>query len=312
MGFAPPHGPCNAAFFPPPDRADTPSPFAPMATSAVTTTLNPDALVVSPRAPAGFSPASSPVLRRHVAAHGVVVPLPVRPLGDGAYEILAWPQVWDAARACALQAVPVTVMEGLSDPQAEALVAQHYPTKPAAPVDPIAQAQAFKAELERLRKTSPHPYRLLSALTGYRRTYLSHAIRLLTLPHQVQRLIRSGALRPRHARCLVTVPGAEAQMACAHEIVVRRLSATQAEALARAYCAAPQAECTRAAMGPSALGKDPDLVRLEQEVSDLTGCPTEIGARSITFRFASLDELDGLLYRLRSGSPSKAPDEDLW
>ena len=283
-----------------------------MATSAVTTTLNPDALVVSPRAPAGFSPASSAVLRRHVAAHGVVVPLPVRPLGDGAYEILAWPQVWDAARACALQAVPVTVMEGLSDPQAQALVAQHYPTTPAAPVDPIAQAQAFKAELERLRKTSPHPYRLLSALTGYRRTYLSHAIRLLTLPHQVQRLIRSGALRPRHARCLVTVPGAEAQMACAHEIVVRRLSATQAEALARAYRAAPQAERTRAAMGPSALGKDPDLVRLEQEVSDLTGCPTEIGARSITFRFASLDELDGLLYRLRSGSPSKAPDEDLW
>ena len=31
-------------------------------------------------------------------------------------------------------------------------------------------------------------------------------------------------------------------------------------------------------MGPSTLGKDPDLVRLEQEVSDLTGCPTEIGA----------------------------------
>ena len=128
----------------------------------------------------------------------------------------------------------------------------------------------------------------------------------------MQRLIRSGALRPRHARCLVTVPGAEAQIACAREIVDRRLSATQAEALARAYRAAPQAERIRAAMGLSMHGRDPDIVRLEQEVSDLTGCPTEIGARSITFRFASLDELDGLLRRLRSGSPSKAPGEDLW
>ena len=53
-------------------------------------------------------------------------------------------------------------------------------------------------------------------------------------------------------------------------------------------------------------------MRLEQEVSDLTGCPTELVARSITFRFTSLDELDGLLRRLRSGSPSKAPGEDLW
>ena len=203
-------------------------------------------------------------------------------------------------------------MEGLSDTEAQTLVAQHYPTTPAAPVDPIAQAQAFKAELERLRKTSPRPYRLLSALTGYRRTYLSHAIRLLSLPEEVQRLVRSGALRPRHARCLVTVPGAEAQVACAHEIVDRRLSATQAEALARAYRAAPRAERTRAAMRSSTHGKDPDIVRLEQEVSDLTGCPTEIGARSITFRFTSLDELDGLLRRLHSGSPSKAPGEDLW
>ena len=241
-----------------------------------------------------------------------MVPLPVRPLGDGAYEILAWPQVWDAARACALQALPVTVMPGLSQAEAQALVAQHYPATSPEPVDPIAQAQTFRAALERLRETSPCPYRHLSALTGYRRTTLSHAIRLLTLPLEVQRLIRAGELRPRHARCLVTVPGAEAQIACAHEIVDRRLSATQAEALARAYRAAPQAERTRAAMSPDAQGKDPDIVHLEQEMSDLTGCPTEIGTRSITFRFTSLDELDGLLRRLRSGSPSKAPDEDLW
>ena len=295
--------------FPPSDRTDTPSPSTPMATTALTTALHPDALVISPCAPAGFSPTSSPELRRHVAVHGVVVPLPVRRLSDHTYEILAYPHVWDAARACALPAVPVTVMEGLSDPEAQALVAQHYP---ATPIDPIAQAQAFKAELERLHKTSPCPYRLLSALTGYRRTYLSHAIRLLTLPLEVQRLISSGALRPRHARCLVTVPGAEAQIACAHEIVDRHLSATQAEALARAYRAAPQAERTRAVMGPGTHGKDPDIVRLEQEVSDITGCPTEIGARSIAFRFTSLDELDGLLRRLRSGSPSKPPGEELW
>ena len=283
-----------------------------MATSPVTTTLSTDALVPSAHAPAGFSPASSPELRRHVAAHGVVVPIPVRPLGADAYEILAWPQVWDAARACVLPVVPVTVMKSLSDAEAQALVAQHYPTTRAESVDPIAQAQAFRAALERLRETSPQPYRHLSALTGYRRTYLSHAIRLLALPLEVQRLVRSGALRPRHARCLVTLPGPEAQIACAHEIVDRRLSATQAEALARAYRAAPQAERTRAAMRLGTQDKDPDIARLEQEIGELTGCPTEIGARSITFRFTSLDELDGLLRRLRSGSPIKAPDEGLW
>ena len=203
-------------------------------------------------------------------------------------------------------------MEDLSDAEAEALVAQHYPPTAPMSVDPITRAQAFKDALERLRKATPQPYRHLSALTGYRRTYLSHAIRLLTLPLEVQRLIRSGALRTRHARCLVTLPGPEAQIACAHEIVDRRLSATQAEGLARAYRAAPQAERTRAAMSAHTQGKDPDITRLEQELAGLTGCPTEIGPRSITFRFTSLDELDGLLRRVRSGSPSKAPGESLW
>ena len=65
-----------------------------MVTPAITTRLDPDALVLSPGAPAGFSPESSPELRHHVAAHGVVVPIAVRRLSDRTYEILAWPHVW--------------------------------------------------------------------------------------------------------------------------------------------------------------------------------------------------------------------------
>ena len=108
-----------------------------------------------------------------------------------------------------------------------------------------------------LRITESHPKALLLAMTldatqfAFRRTYLSHAIRLFTLPFEVQRPIRSGELRPRHARCLITLPGPEAQIACAREIVDRRLSATQAEALARAYRVASQADGTRAAMSPN-------------------------------------------------------------
>ena len=121
-------------------------------------------------------------------------------------------------------------MEGLSDPEALALVAQHYSTaSPRSPSTPSPRPGTSRPNSSACARPSPHPYQLLSAPTGYRRTYLSHAIRLLTLPHQVQRLIRSGALRPRHARCLVTVPGAESQIACAREVVDRRLSAPQAE-----------------------------------------------------------------------------------
>ena len=170
MGFAPPHRPRNAACFPPPDRADTPSPFARRwPPSAVTTALHPRRArssapvrrrVSRPRAPRSSAATSPPTASWSPSrcARSATTPTKSSP-----------GRTSGTRRApCALQAVPVTVMEGLSDPQAQALVTQHYPTPPAAePVDPIAQARAFKAELERLRKTSPCPYRLLSALTGY-------------------------------------------------------------------------------------------------------------------------------------------------
>ena len=283
-----------------------------MATPPTPTTVRLDALRLSPRAPAHFTPTSSAALRRLVSAHGLVLPLPVRPLDDQTYEILAHPRLWDAARACALPKVPVIVLGDSSDPEAEALIAQHYRAAPTQDVDPITRAQGFHADLVRLRETSRQPYRLLSVLTGLRRTALSHAIRLLTLPREAQLLIRTGSLKPRHARCLVTLPSAEVQVACAHEIVDQRLSATQAEALARAYRAAPHAERARAAMNTSTAGKDPDIVRLEHELGELTGCPTQIATHSITFRFTSLDELDGLLRRLRTGSPLLVPNEDIW
>lgn len=49
---------------------------------------------------------------------------------------------------------------------------------------------------------------------------------------------------------------------------------------------------------------DRDLVRLEEDLSDAVGATVKInanrkGAGSVTIRFASLDQLDGLIERMR-------------
>ena len=175
-------------------------------------------------------------------------PLTPRTLGAAHENRTLWPL--KGARRVLVRCLPTTTQESRHHPLPlnETMV-----TPPATMIlslnalrPSLLASAGFEADLERLRKASPRPYRLLSALIGHRRPYLSHAIRLLTLPHEVQRLIRSGTLRPRHARCLVTLPGPEAQIACAHEIVDRHLSAAESETLARAYRGAPGPRSARA------------------------------------------------------------------
>ncbi|PKO55383.1 MAG: chromosome partitioning protein ParB, partial [Betaproteobacteria bacterium HGW-Betaproteobacteria-19] len=54
----------------------------------------------------------------------------------------------------------------------------------------------------------------------------------------------------------------------------------------------------------AALTPDRDIVRLEEEIADAIGATVKIkankkGAGEVTIRFGSLDQLDGLLGRLR-------------
>ncbi|MCB1744677.1 MAG: chromosome partitioning protein ParB, partial [Gammaproteobacteria bacterium] len=84
------------------------------------------------------------------------------------------------------------------------------------------------------------------------------------------------------------------------EISSRGLSAREAERLVRRLRTGDEARGAVAATPR----KDPDVARLERELSERLGSKVEIrtraaGAGNITVHFATLDELDGLLARLR-------------
>jgi len=105
----------------------------------------------------------------------------------------------------------------------------------------------------------------------------------------------TGKLDMGHARALLPVPGAQ-QVALAQRIVQKGLSVREAERLVQQLLTPPKT--------PPEKAIDRDLLRLQEELSDGLGANVAIrsnkkGAGKVTIDFSSLDQLDGLISRLR-------------
>jgi len=130
---------------------------------------------------------------------------------------------------------------------------------------------------------------------GRSRPAASNLLRLLQLTAPVQDLLMEGKLDMGHARALLPVPGA-AQVQLAQRIVQKELSVREAERLVQHLLNPPTPAPEKVV--------DRDLLRLEEELSDSLGAMVAIrtnrkGAGKVTIEFGSLDQLDGLLGRLR-------------
>jgi len=125
---------------------------------------------------------------------------------------------------------------------------------------------------------------------------ITNALRLLELVPPVQELLREGKLDMGHARALLSLPALK-QIELAREAVARELSVRQVEALVAGLA-------KRATTGARA-ATDRDVARLEEELSGQLGTTVKIqggskpGRGRLVIHYSTLDQLDGLLRKLR-------------
>ncbi len=105
----------------------------------------------------------------------------------------------------------------------------------------------------------------------------------------------NGELDMGHARALLPLSGA-IQIQLAQRIVQKGLSVREAERLAQQALKPPKAA--------EAAKPDRDVLRLQEELSDMLGALVEIktnkkGAGKIEIEFGNLDQLEGILQKLR-------------
>lgn len=229
-------------------------------------------------------------LAASIRRRGIIQPLIVRPRRDGrggeSWEIVAGERRWRAAQRAGLSLVPVLVRDYSDAEMAEVAVIENVQR---ADLDPIEEGAAYRALIERFGHTQEQ----VAEALGKSRSHIANQMRLLQLPEEVQAMVQEGQLTAGHVRPLIGHPRA---VELARRIAERRLSAREAEKLARDPDPAHRAAARRAA-------HDPDTRAVEEDLSANLGMPVTIrhgrdGGGRLTIAYRDLDQLDELLARL--------------
>ena len=232
--------------------------------------------------------ASLEELAASIKAQGVMQPILVRPLEGGRYEIIAGERRWRAAQLAGLHEVPVLVRD---IPDDAALAMSLIENIQRENLNPLEEAMGIQRLIDEFGMT----HQQAADAVGRSRPAASNLLRLLHLAKPVQDLLMAGAIDMGHARALLPLAKAS-QVQLAHRISAKGYSVREAERLVQHELNPPKQQ--------AAAEKDRDLARLEEELADALGTQVKIrmsakGAGRISIGFSSLDQLDGLLEKLR-------------
>ena len=231
-------------------------------------------------------------LAASIRVQGVMQPILVRAVdgtpGAERYEIVAGERRWRAAQLAGLGEVPVLIR---SIPDEQALAMALIENIQRENLNPLEEAQGLQRLIDEFGLT----HQQAADAVGRSRPAATNLLRLLHLTAAVQEMLMSGKLDMGHARALLPLAGAQ-QVALAQRIVHKGLSVREAERLVQ-HLLSPPRKAPEGAV-------DRDLLRLQEELSDGLGASVAIhsnkkGAGKVTIEFGSLDQLDGLISRLR-------------
>lgn len=226
-------------------------------------------------------------LAESLRLHGVVQPIVVRKIGER-YSIIAGERRYRAARMAGLATVPVVIRD-MDEMQArEVALIENIQREN---LNPIEEAAAIKSLMDLHDLTQEEVSKRISKS----RPAVSNSVRLLSLPEEVQDMVKEGKLQAGHARAILSIPDDLNRIIVARRIAESGASVREAEKLVKAELnprmepAVPKAEKRPA---------DPDLRAAEDALRERLGTKVSIqGGMSkgkLVIEYYTKDQLSGL------------------
>jgi len=242
-----------------------------------------------------FDEAKLAELAASIRAHGIIVPLVVRPRpSGGGYYLIAGERRWRAAQRAGLHEVPVVVQDVEENVALERALVENLQR---ADLGPLEEAGAYQRLVEEYGLTHDE----IAERIGKDRSTVANAIRLLKLPGPVRQLVEDERLSMGHARALLGLDEPAAIERAARDVVDRQLSVRATEALVKkARSGGEQPSKPREAPKP----KSASVRDLEERLTRSLGGPVTITedapgkAGRVEIRYLDLDHLERLLDRL--------------
>ena len=222
-------------------------------------------------------------LSNSIKERGVIQPIIVRSSKEqkAKYEIIAGERRWLAASKAGLHDIPVIITEADDLKSLEFAIVENVQRHD---LNPLEEAMGYK----RLIDEFSYDQEKVSKFIGKSRSYIANALRLLSLPDDVVKLIENQKLSAGHAKILV---GLENASFVAYKMIENKLSVRQAENFVKLF------KNKRQKLSNS---KDANIMHLEMSIVNKVGLNVEIKNKKnnrgkITFEYKDLDQLNKII-----------------
>jgi ParB family chromosome partitioning protein len=248
-----------------------------------------DQIVPNPKQPRRhFSDAELHELQLSMQSSGLLQPIAVRPRKDGRFELIAGERRFRAANRLGWSTIPAFVRD-VNDEQLLSLALVENLQRE--DLNPIEEAEGYRQLINEFGLA----HQQVAQSVGKDRSTITNALRLLTLPDDVQRLVREGALNLGHARALLGIPPGMSLSELAQRVVSGRLSVREVERLVQG--AKPATKRSRDAESQLTVSDVPEVRRLTDRLrrflqTDVAVHVDSAGRGEVRIRFYSADDFN--------------------
>ena len=228
-------------------------------------------------------------LAASIKAQGLIQPVVVRAIGTNSYELIAGERRWRAAQRASMSEIPALVKDV---PEQSVLAMALIENIQRQELTPLEEAQALQRLIDEFDLT----HQQAADAVGRSRAAVSNLLRLMELPQSIKQLLDESKLEMGHARALLTLPSTVAEP-LALEAARNGWTVRELEEAARKAQLAPKGKAKSAAV-------DPNIANLERELAERFATRVELahgrgGKGKLVIHYHSLDELDGILTKVR-------------
>src|SRR3990170_4699047 len=200
----------------------TPQPVQASKNQGTTSEVEIDKISPSPFQPRrAFDEIKLQELAMSIRNQGIIQPLVVRPKGER-FELIAGERRWRAAMKAGLDRVPVVVREASDHDALQLALIENLQRED---LNPIEEATGYR----RLQEEFTWSQEEVAEKVGKSRPTVANALRLLSLPSEVQQEVASGNLPAGQARALLGLQGEAVIMTAYREVIAKALSTRETE-----------------------------------------------------------------------------------
>lgn len=236
-----------------------------------------------------FNNTSLDELSKSIKEKGVITPITVRESNKG-YEIIAGERRWRAAKKAKLKSIPAYILN-IGD-EAEMMEVALIENIQREDLNPIEEAEGYAV----LNSKYSLSHNGIAKTIGKKRTTISNALRLLKLPPEIRKSIRSGEITAGHGRAILQKKSIAAMKNLWKKIVNESLSVRAAESLVKPK---PKKKKIKSVIVPKA-----PIRAIENQLIEIFGTkvklkPAQIGG-SIEIIYFSDDDLERIIDLIQS------------